>query len=36
MEAAAVEELKGMRRFMGVMDTMITVAPLFDIFGTVS
>lgn len=35
MEAAAVEEVKGMRRFMGVMDTMITVAPLFGIFGTV-
>ena len=35
MEAAAIEEIKGIRRFMGVMDTMITVAPLFGIFGTV-
>ena len=35
MEAAAVEELKRMRRFMGVLDTMITVAPLLGIFGTV-
>ena len=35
MEAAAVEELKKMRRFMGVLDTMITVAPLLGIFGTV-
>jgi biopolymer transport protein ExbB len=35
MEAAAVEEVKDMRRYMTVMDTMITVAPLFGIFGTV-
>lgn len=35
MEAAAVQELKQMRRFMGVLDTMITVAPLLGIFGTV-
>lgn len=35
MEAAAAEELKRMRRFMGVLDTMITVAPLLGIFGTV-
>jgi biopolymer transport protein ExbB len=35
MEAAATEQLRGMGRFMGVLDTMITVAPLLGIFGTV-
>ena len=35
MEAAADEEISRMRRFMGVLDTMITVAPLLGIFGTV-
>ena len=35
MEAAAAEELRNMRRYMGVLDTMITVAPLLGIFGTV-
>ena len=35
MESAAAEEIGGMRRFMGVLDTMITVAPLLGIFGTV-
>ncbi len=35
MEAAAGDELKKMRRFMGVLDTMITVAPLLGILGTV-
>jgi biopolymer transport protein ExbB len=35
MESAAVEETKRMRRYMGVLDTMITVAPLLGIFGTV-
>jgi biopolymer transport protein ExbB len=35
MEAAAVEEVKRMRRYMGILDTMITVAPLLGIFGTV-
>lgn len=35
MESAAAEELKRMRRFMAVLDTMITVAPLLGIFGTV-
>jgi len=35
MEAAATEQLRGMARFMGVLDTMITVAPLLGIFGTV-
>lgn len=36
MEAAAVVELKRMRRHMGVIDTMITVAPLLGILGTVT
>jgi len=35
MESAAAEEVKRMRRFMGILDTMITVAPLLGIFGTV-
>ena len=35
MEAAASEEIKRMRRYMSVLDTMITVAPLLGIFGTV-
>lgn len=35
MESAATEQLRGMARFMGVLDTMITVAPLLGIFGTV-
>ena len=35
MESAAADEIKNMRRFMGVLDTMITVAPLLGIFGTV-
>ena len=35
MESAAVEDIKRMRRFMGALDTMITVAPLLGIFGTV-
>jgi len=35
MEAAAAEEIRNMRRYMGVLDTMITVAPLLGIFGTV-
>lgn len=35
MESAAAEEIGGMRRYMGVLDTMITVAPLLGIFGTV-
>ncbi len=35
MESAATEEIKRMRRFMPVLDTMITVAPLLGIFGTV-
>lgn len=35
MESAAADEMKRMRRFMAVLDTMITVAPLLGIFGTV-
>ncbi|RJQ65198.1 MAG: MotA/TolQ/ExbB proton channel family protein [Desulfobacteraceae bacterium] len=36
MEAAAADEVQCMRRYMGVLDTMITVAPLLGIFGTVT
>ena len=35
MEASAADEIKRMRRYMNVLDTMITVAPLLGIFGTV-
>jgi len=35
MESAAAEEIRRLRRYMGVLDTMITVAPLLGIFGTV-
>jgi biopolymer transport protein ExbB len=35
MEAAASDEIQRMRRLLGVLDTMITVAPLLGIFGTV-
>lgn len=35
MEAAAGEQLLQMRRYMSILDTMITVAPLLGIFGTV-
>jgi len=35
MESAATEQLQRMGRFMGVLDTMITVAPLLGILGTV-
>lgn len=35
MEAAAADEIKRMRKGMVVLDTMITVAPLLGIFGTV-
>ncbi len=35
MESGAAEEIKRMRRHMGVLDTMITVSPLLGIFGTV-
>ncbi len=35
MESAAAEEIRRMRKFMGILDTIITVAPLLGIFGTV-
>jgi biopolymer transport protein ExbB len=35
MESAAADEVKRMSRYMAVLDTMITVAPLLGIFGTV-
>ena len=35
MESAAADEIRRMQRYMGVLDTMITVAPLLGIFGTV-
>ncbi|MBW1783801.1 MAG: MotA/TolQ/ExbB proton channel family protein [Deltaproteobacteria bacterium] len=35
MESAGAEQVKRMRRYMSVLDTMITVAPLLGIFGTV-
>jgi biopolymer transport protein ExbB len=35
MEAAASEEIQRMQKHMAVIDTMITVAPLLGIFGTV-
>lgn len=35
METAAGDTMKKMRSFLGVLDTMITVAPLLGIFGTV-
>ncbi len=35
METAAADEIKRMRHLLGVLDTMITVAPLLGIFGTV-
>lgn len=35
MESAASDELQKMRRFMGVLDTIVTVAPLLGILGTV-
>lgn len=36
MEVAAIEEVVKMRRGMGILDTMITVAPLLGILGTVT
>ena len=35
MEASAADEIKRMRHFLVVLDTMVTVAPLLGIFGTV-
>jgi biopolymer transport protein ExbB len=36
MESAASEEIRKMRNYMGILDTMITVAPLLGILGTVT
>jgi len=36
LEMAAAVEVKRMRRFMNVLDTMVTVSPLLGIFGTVT
>jgi len=35
MESSAADEINRMQRFMGALDTMITVAPLMGILGTV-
>ena len=35
MESAVADEIRHMQKYMGVLDTMITVAPLLGIFGTV-
>ncbi len=35
METAAADELTRMRRYLNVLDTMVTVAPLLGILGTV-
>ncbi|MBE9581163.1 MAG: MotA/TolQ/ExbB proton channel family protein [Proteobacteria bacterium] len=35
MEAAAIEEIERMRRYLPVLDTVITAAPLLGILGTV-
>lgn len=35
METRSSDEIKRMRRYLSVLDTMITVAPLLGIFGTV-
>jgi biopolymer transport protein ExbB len=35
MESAASDEIRKMKNYMGILDTMITVAPLLGIFGTV-
>jgi biopolymer transport protein ExbB len=36
MESAAADEIRKMRRYMGILDTMITVAPLLGFLGTVT
>lgn len=36
METAAADEIQRMRRYLIVLDTMITIAPLLGIFGTVT
>jgi biopolymer transport protein ExbB len=35
MEMAALEEIKRMKRYLAILDTMITAAPLLGILGTV-
>jgi len=35
METASADEIKRMRRYLNVLDTLITVSPLLGIFGTV-
>lgn len=35
METSAADEVRRMRRYLSVLDTMITVTPLLGIFGTV-
>jgi len=35
LEVAVSAELKRMKRYLGILDTMITVAPMLGIFGTV-
>ncbi len=35
MEASAADEINRMQKFMGGLDTMITIAPLMGILGTV-
>jgi len=36
MESAGADEIRNMRRYMGILDTMITVAPLLGFLGTVT
>lgn len=36
METVALDELKKMRKYMGVLDTIITIAPMLGILGTVT
>lgn len=36
METAAADEIQKMRRYLIILDTMITIAPLLGIFGTVT
>ncbi len=36
LEAQAQEELRPMRRYLGVLETTITLAPLLGIFGTIT
>ena len=36
LESQAQEEIRHMRRYLGVLDTMITLAPLLGIYGTIT